>query len=76
MTGFVLPFHCYSEPNGDVVFTKNKRSKDDYDEKGNSVVSVVEVIKRSSERKTSSDKGGCLGVVAMFIIMLFIFALI
>ena len=76
VTGFVLPFHCYSEPNGDVVFTKNKRSKDDYDEKGNSVVSVVEVIKRSSERKTSSDKGGCLGVVAMFIIMLFIFALI
>jgi len=76
VTGFVLPFHCYSEPNGDVVFTKNKRSKDDYDEKGNSVVSEVEVIKRSSERKTSSDKGGCLGVVAMFIIMLFIFALI
>jgi len=22
ISGFVLPFHCYSEPNGDVVFTK------------------------------------------------------
>ena len=72
VTGFVLPFHCYSEPNGDVVFTKNKRTKDDYDNEGRSMFSEAE----SSERNTSSDMGGCLGVVAMFIIMLFIFALI
>ena len=27
VSGFVLPFHCYSEPNGDVVFTKKKRTR-------------------------------------------------
>lgn len=72
VTGFVLPFHCYSEPNGDVVFTKNKRTTEDYNNEGRSVVGEVE----SSERNTSSEKGGCLGIVAMFIIILFIFALI
>lgn len=30
ISGFVLPFHCYTEPNGDVIFTKKKRSQDEY----------------------------------------------
>ena len=68
VSGYVLPFHCYSEPNGDVVFTKNKRTKDDYDNEGHSMVSEAEVIRRSSERKTSSGKGGCLSVVVVLMI--------
>jgi len=41
ISGFVLPFHCYSEPNGDVVFTKNKRTRDDYDANGNPIRSEI-----------------------------------
>ncbi|WP_103915143.1 hypothetical protein [Xylanibacter ruminicola] len=77
ISGFVLPFHCYSEPNGDVVFTKNKRTKDDYDGNGHSLVSEKEVISRSAYvSNSSSKKGGCLGVVFVGLLVLSIIAFI
>ena len=75
ISGFVLPFHCYSEPNGDVVFTKNKRSKEDYDANGNSIRSESEIVNRDSyapSNSTNVNREGCLGVVALIV---FIFGL-
>jgi hypothetical protein len=75
ISGFVLPFHCYSEPNGDVVFTKNKRTKEDYDANGNSIRSESEIVNRDSyapSNSTNVNRGGCLGVVALIV---FIFGL-
>ena len=70
LSGFILPFHCYSEPNGDVVFTKNRRNKDDYDENGHSMVSEREVANRLSlEENDSSKKSGCLGVIIIGIVL-------
>lgn len=70
LSGFILPFHCYSEPNGDVVFTKNRRNKDDYDENGHSMVSEREVANRLSlEENYSSKKSGCLGVIIIGIVL-------
>ena len=75
ISGFVLPFHCYSEPNGDVVFTKNKRTKDDYDGNGHSLVSEKEVISRSADvSNSSSKKGGCLGLLIIGIVLTSIIA--
>lgn len=39
----MLPFRCYTEPNGDVVFTKNKRDLSFYDEAGNPKYSEKEI---------------------------------
>ena len=76
LNGFILPFHCYSEPNGDVVFTKNRRTMDDYDESGHSVASEKDVLNRVSlERGGSSKKNGCLGVIAIGIILSLLIAL-
>lgn len=69
ISGFVLSFHCYSEPNGDVVFTKNKRSKDDYDGNGHSFVNEKDVIKRTNAVNNASTKGGCLGIVVIGIVL-------
>lgn len=75
ISGFVLPFHCYSEPNGDVVFTKNKSTKDDYDGNGHSLVSEKEVISRSADvSNSSSKKGGCLGLLIIGIVLTSIIA--
>ena len=75
ISGFVLPFHCYSEPNGDDVFTKNKRTKDDYDGNGHSLVSEKEVISRSTDvSNSSSKKGGCLGLFIIGIVLTSIIA--
>jgi len=75
ISGFVLPFHCYSEPNGDVVFTKNKRTKDDYDGNGHSLVTEKEVISRSADvSNSSSKKGGCLGLFIIGIVLTSIIA--
>ena len=77
ISGFALPFHCYSEPNGDVVFTKNKRTKNDYDGNGHSLVSEKEVITRSVDvSSNSSNKGGCLGVVLVGLLVLSIIAFV
>lgn len=71
LSGFILPFHCYSEPNGDVVFTKNKRTINDYDEKGNPIANEVEVVKRSTAENSSvSGKGGCLSIVIIVLVVL------
>ena len=77
LSGFILPFHCYSESNGDVVFTKNKRSKDDYDGYGHSLVSENDVIRRSTNvSSNSSSKGGCLGMVLVGLLLLSIIAFV
>jgi hypothetical protein len=76
-SGCVLPFHCYSEPNGDVVFTQNKRTKDDYDGNGHSLVSEKEVISRSSDVLShSSNKGGCSGIFLVGLLVLLIIAFV
>lgn len=73
VTGFVLPFHCYSEPNGDVVFTKNRRTKSNYDAKGNPIVSETEIVKGSKGNSIAAEKNnGCLGVI--IIVLLFAIA--
>lgn len=69
LSGFILPFHCYSEPNGDVVFTKNKRTRDDYDENGHPMISEEVVINRTNVVNDTSNKGGCLGVVVISIVL-------
>ena len=66
LSGYILPFHCYSESNGDVVFTKNKRTKADYDAKGNSIVSEVDVVNRNGK----SSRNGCLGVFVGIILFM------
>lgn len=73
ISGFVLPFHCYSEPNGDVVFTKNKRTKDDYDGNGHSLVSEKE-IRSADVSNSSTKKGGCLGLFIIGIVLTSIIA--
>jgi len=72
ISGFVLPFHCYSEPNGDVVFTKNKRTKEDYDATGSSIWSESEIVNRDSyapSNSTNVNKGGCLGVFIALVVI-------
>ena len=69
ISGFVLPFHCYSEPNGDVVFTKNKRTKNDYDANGHSLVNEEDVIIRTNAVNDASSKGGCLSIVVIGIVL-------
>lgn len=72
ISGFVLPFHCYSEPNGDVVFTKNKRTREDYDANGNSIRSESEIVNRDSytpSNFTNVNKGGCLGIFIILLIL-------
>lgn len=69
ISGFVLPFHCYSEPNGDVVFTKNKRTKNDYDANGHSLVNEEDVIKRTNAVNDASSKGGCLSIIVIGIVL-------
>lgn len=71
ISGFVLPFHCYSEPNGDVVFTKNKRTKADYDANGNPVSSELDMSSRNKQsniNNSTPNKGGCLGVLLTLIL--------
>ena len=72
ISGFVLPFHCYSEPNGDVVFTKNRRTINDYDADGNPIHSESEINSISntttSSPSTSNRKSGCLGIIVALII--------
>lgn len=72
LSGFILPFHCYSEPNGDVVFTKNKRTRDDYDANGNPIKSESDLLrpqKRPSIETSMPNKGGCLGVLLVLLLV-------
>jgi hypothetical protein len=70
VTGFVLPFHCYSEPNGDVVFTNNKRTKEDYGENGHSLISEKEAVNRNNAVNYAYNKGGCLCMVLAGLLVL------
>lgn len=78
ISGFVLPFHCYSEPNGDVVFTKNKRTRDDYDANGKPIRSESEIYKKNytySSESVNSNKNGCLGVFLIIFVFISLFIL-
>lgn len=71
ISGFVLPFHCYSEPNGDVVFTKNKRTRDDYDANGNPIRSESDFLSsnnQSSIEISTPNKKGCFGVLLVLLL--------
>ena len=70
ISGFVLPFHCYSEPNGDVVFTKKKRTRDDYDANGNPIRSESDYLSQSKTLNIQENKGGCLGVITFILLLL------
>lgn len=77
LSGFILPFHCYSESNGDVVFTKIKRNKEDYDGNGCSMVSEEDVVNRMSlEHNVSPKKSGCLGIMLLGLLLISIIAII
>lgn len=65
--GNYLQFHCYTEPNGDIVFTKNRRTKEDYDEDGKPLYSEEDIVKRNNQ--PTSNKAGCLGVIILAIIL-------
>lgn len=69
ISGFVLPFHCYSEPNGDVVFTKEKRTRDDYDANGNPIRSESDYLSQSKTLNIQENKGGCLGVITFILLL-------
>ena len=75
ISGFVLPFHCYSESNGDVVFTKNKRTKEDYDENGNPLRSEKEIRNdnNSTIGITNTNRSGCLGFFLTVLILISLF---
>jgi hypothetical protein len=71
ISGFVLPFHCYSEPNDDVVFTKNKRTMDDYDANGNPIKSETDLLRHNKQSNIDSvtpNRGGCLSI--LFVLLL------
>jgi len=71
ISGFVLPFHCYSESNGDVVFTKNKRTRDDYDANGNPIRSKSDFLSsnnQSSIEISTPNKKGCFGVLLVLLL--------
>ena len=80
ISGFVLPFHCYSEPNGDVVFTKNKRTMADYDKQGKSIVSETDVENRlngsSALKSTTTSRGGCLSIIIFAIIVISLISIV
>ena len=69
ISGFVLPFHCYSEPNGDVVFTKEKRTRDDYDANGNPIRSESDYLSQSKTLNIQENKDGCLGVITFILLL-------
>ena len=68
MSGFLLPFHCYQEKNGDIVFTKNRRTPSDYDEAGNPLYNEEDIVRRLNSVK-QSGKSGCMGVIILTIIL-------
>lgn len=73
ISGFVLPFHCYSEPNGDIVFTKNRRTRDNYDADGNPIKSECELEIEKKKflpllESPNSSNSGCIGIIILTII--------
>lgn len=62
-----LQFHCYTEPNGDIVFTKNHRPKECYDEEGKPLYSEEEILK--CKKQSTSNNFGCLSVIVIMIVM-------
>lgn len=54
--GNYLQFHCYTEPNGDIVFTKNRRTREDYDEEGKPLYNEEDILKRKNQ-PTNGNSG-------------------
>lgn len=65
--GNYLQFHCYTEPNGDIVFTKNRRTKEDYDEDGKPLYNEEEMIRRKNTSQTTNS--GCMSLIFIVIIL-------
>lgn len=51
---YKLSFHCYVEPTGDVVFTKNKRSLECWDSLGNPIVSEKDIEQGNLPQSSSA----------------------
>ena len=62
-----LQFHCYTEPNGDIVFTKNHRTREDYDEEGKPLYNEEDILKRKNQ--PTNNKSGCMGIIILAIIL-------
>ena len=62
-----LQFHCYTEPNGDIVFTKNRRPKEYYDEEGKPLYSEEDIVKR--KKQSINNNSGCLPVIVITIVV-------
>lgn len=60
ISGYVLPFHCYTEPNGDIIFTKQKRALNTNSEQP----------QISPTTQGSFKKFGCLSVIFVLIIVI------
>lgn len=73
-----LPFHCYGEPNGDVVFTLLRRTIECYDEDGNPKYSQKELEEMLREAEEQRKKDSELGVwpIIMMIIMVSVIVLL
>lgn len=65
--GNYLQFHCYTEPNGDIVFTKNRRTREDYDEEGKPLYNEEDILKRKNQ--PTNNKSGCMGIIILAIIL-------
>jgi len=65
MSGFVLPFHCYTEPNGDVIFTKQRREfKGEKERLEFEEIDDTEELENDEAQPVSQNiKSGCLGIV-------------
>lgn len=67
-----LPFHCYAEPNGDVVFTKNKRGPECYDAEGKPLYSEVQLTAGAEPPKMAVLHVAFLLLIILFIVFLVI----
>lgn len=65
--GNYLQFHCYTEPNGDIVFTKNRRTREDYDEEGKPLYNEEDILKRKNQ--STNKNSGCMGIIILAIIL-------
>ncbi|MCQ2347600.1 MAG: DUF723 domain-containing protein [Paludibacteraceae bacterium] len=72
ISGYVLPFHCYTEPNGDVIFTKERRTFNGTTERleMEEIDDTEELENAETKQVTQSVKSGCLGVVVFIMVII------
>lgn len=73
-----LPFHSYSEPNGDVVFTKNKRGLECYDENGNPLYSERQLADNiaASENDINNAMEKLFAIAGAIIVLVVLFMIL